>query len=75
MRIRCRGNVFTKPLPKNGSTRYNMYKFLYNLPQLSDTMRFPRFFSSMGIGQESYREMFQAVAVECGFTTQNYAAA
>jgi hypothetical protein len=24
MRIRCRGNVFTKPLNTNGSTRYNI---------------------------------------------------
>jgi hypothetical protein len=25
MRIRCRGNVFTEPLPSNGSTRYNIF--------------------------------------------------
>jgi hypothetical protein len=24
MRIRCRGNVFTEPLPRNGSTRYSI---------------------------------------------------
>jgi hypothetical protein len=25
MSVRCRGNVFTEPLPINGSTRYNIY--------------------------------------------------
>jgi hypothetical protein len=27
MRIRCRGNVFTELLPRNGSTRYNILRY------------------------------------------------
>jgi hypothetical protein len=26
MHIRCRGDAFTEPLPRNGSTRYNTFR-------------------------------------------------
>jgi hypothetical protein len=41
MRIRCRGNVFTKPLPRNDSTRYSTFMNTQAIEDWSGTVQLP----------------------------------